>query len=345
MVQATTSVFEKDGKFTIRAIGITTKYLTPIEVENIYKYSVNQHITYRHKHPSQGKGEILGTVTKAEMVEVTDKDGKKYDGVELEADMLDYTANQKNSIEYVKLKQDTEDPVKLSIGTMSFGDSGKAPIDSRPYEYTLTDHPVCKECRIIDINMTDEDEARISELKTSLDAAVGLNTKYETKIATLETKITDFKSKLELEAGKVDAVNKSFEDTLQEKLEAVNKVYEAKFESTAKELEDVKTELDQAKKSPIIAEIFELEQDEMARDGWYANMSFEDLNKRLEHVKKNTPVIKPFVRNAAKPRVSDKVAAYKESINKALEEADPMLKKILRGPGLTPGERQQMRGY
>ncbi len=84
----------------------------------------------------------------------------------------------------------------------------------------------------------------------------------------------------------------------------------------------------------------------MARDGWYNTMSLEDLTKRLEYVKSNTPVVKPFVRGKTQSAHSnDKVEEYRKSISKALEDADPLLSKILSGHELTAGERQQLRGY
>ncbi len=341
MIQVATKFHEKDGRPHIKMIGVTEKYLSKTEIDSILKYGKNQHVTYRHNHPAgERKGEILGTVLTVEETMVPDKDGNSYRGLEIDAELLDYTEYQRDTIKYCKLKDEAGDPIHCSIGTQSFGEPGKEPVDSRPFEWTLTDIPHCKECSAVDIKMEDAKALEIAELKASLDSALGISKTKDTKIHELEDKIKA------IESTTVSRTQK-FEEDLKTKVEAVKKVYEDEFIKMSKELEDVKTLLLEQKKDPIIKSIFELEEDEYLRDNYYTTLTLEKLNERLEYVTSHhVPTARPQIQRmeAAQTAASGKVSAFRATMTKKFEQVDPALAKILRGGVLTDGERQAYGG-
>jgi len=188
--------------------------------------------------------------------------------------------------------------------------------------------------------MEDKDKAILAELKASLDTALDINKKRDVTINTLEDKIKAMEADTESHTQK-------FEQTLNSSVETVSKKYEDKLVEVTKRLEAAETELLEQKKAPLIAEIFELEDDEDARDNWYPTLSIKRLEDRRDYVKahavpKTMPLIKRF--EDTQRDVNGKVAEYKASVIKNLEKANPALARILQGGDLTAAERADIGG-
>lgn len=265
-IKASVTLNESSGKTIIHAIGALSDYIGENLMDELIRYSPNQPLLYRHNHPSSiGNGEILGTIIAAEKTEVNGATA-----IDITAELMDLTQYQKDAIAFVTKLHEAKQDISISIGFQQFGD-----LAARPFEYSLTEIPVCKECvtySVVKMEEKDELQATISELRDTLNKVLEEKKALESKMKTMEAPET------------VDA-------RVQQVVDVISKKYEDKLEAQSVQLERLEKELELSKKQPIISKIFELEQDEQLVDLLYSNMSVEDLTKRLEMVKKKQPVM------------------------------------------------------
>jgi len=148
-----TKILETKDGMRIKALGVTDKYVKTEILKPLADRSVNMPIIYRHIHPSSpAKGQILGLVEKATVVDVDDKTK----GIEIEARMLEYTDYQKKAVEYISTKEKLNDPIKISVGFQQYGNEEKI-LDAIPFEWSLTSIPVCEECATEVITMEEKE--------------------------------------------------------------------------------------------------------------------------------------------------------------------------------------------
>jgi len=335
MIEATTEVFAKDDQVFMNILGVTTKYVTETELKDYNRWAPNQPVIYRHHHPaSLIPGEMVGNILSSEIVDVVDEvDEKTYQGLNLVAQMMNYTPTQQKLIEYAMLKQEEDDPIKMSIGKQTYGKKGQEPIAGRPFEFSLTDIPVCEECATGDINMGEKEEARISELKSALDEAVILNKQLEAKVGKFEVD--------------QEAVTKTFEEKMQEQITKITEVYETKFVESAIKYEALEQKFEQAKRNPILADIRLLETDTMLVDEVYSKQDTEWLEKRLTFLQKNKPKkAMPFTKRMEESQANAEtdILEFRQAITDRLSNIDPRLARMLQGGKMTDAERHAIGG-
>jgi paraquat-inducible protein B len=325
ILEASIKSLEKVGKrIVIKALAVTDKYISPDIIDSIVKYSPNQPMIYRHVHPSSpGEGEILGNVIKAEKVEVD-----KNVGIEITSEFMDYTPYQQTAVKYVTEKQEAGDPIKISIGLQEYSVDGKS-IDARPFEYSLTHIPVCKECATKEVLVMEEkekekkdSEAVIAELRKTLDETVKKNQELTSKL----TKFEDAGAKIEKEVASI--------------AENVRKEYDDKLKAMQTKLENVEKELDMSKRMPVINEIYKYEKSDFLK-GIYMTQKLEDLQAHLTELrKKEPPALVTSTMEESRAAATDKSLEEKllAEVRNRMKE-DPELNKIFNGPGLSDAER------
>lgn len=344
MIEATTSCFSKDGKTYLKILGVTTKYVTQLELEDYNRYAVNHNVVYRHQHPSSiVPGEIYGTIIKSDIVDVIDdKDNKTYQGQEVVVEMLEYTPKQQKVVEYAKLMQENGTPIGMSIAKQAYGPKDGPPVAARAFEWSLTNIPFCEECEAVDITMEKEErEARILELEKALNESVELNKAMEAQVGKFEADA----EKVKVEA---EAKTQSFEEEMRSELKKLNSAYEVKFEDATKELkvelQAVQEQLEQAKREPILAEIAKYEEDAWQIEHVYNVMTTDKLEERLAWLvaNKTVPVHPRTARMEGRrggTSIDAKKAKFLEAMNKKMEEISPLLAKSLKGESLSDAER------
>ena len=334
MIVAATNIFSKDDQTLMNVLGVTTKYVTEKELNDYNRWAPNQPVIYRHHHPASLKpGEIVGNILTSDIVDVVDKeDGETYKGLNLVAQMMDYTPTQQRVIEYAFLKQGEKDPIKMSIGKQTYGKKGEEPLAGRPFEFSLTDIPVCEECEAGDVIMGDKEEARINELKSALDEAVILNKQLEAKVGKFEQdKVTE---------------TKTFEDNLQEQITKITDVYESKFAESAEKIKSMSKLLEKARRDPILADIAKLENDDMLVE-IYSEKDTEWLEKRRDYLVKNKPKrAMPFTKRMEESQAGadTDILEFRRSVTEKLSSIDPRLAKILQGGHMSDAERHAIGG-
>lgn len=271
-IKASVKILEENEKVILTALGTTDKYISSNIIDNLAKYSPNQPIIYRHVHPaSPAEGQILGTVLESKLIDL--EDGVK--GIEITGEMLQYTQYQQDAVKYIKAKQDTEDPIQISIGFQQYGVDD--PVDARPYEFSLTDIPVCEECITYEVNtMINEkktDEAVIKELQKSLN-------KIKTENEQLLAKLGNYEKTEKEEIS----VKQELEDTIL----AITKKHEEELVKRDEQISALKQEFEMAQKKPYIDKLFRLEKDEELVD-WYKGRTLEQLAARVEKKEKEAP--------------------------------------------------------
>lgn len=320
-ISATIKSFSKGDRVTFKALGVTDKYVSPNIIDSLLKHSINQPLIYRHVHPSSpGEGQILGTIIGANKV---DADG--HQGIEIEAEMLQYTDYQRDAVDYVIKKQES-DPIKISIGMQEFGEAGKEPIDARPFEYSLTDIPVCEECATFEVKLMEKDEATASELKIALDKAYEENKKLTAKLENIEKQ--------------TGAAQKTLEDSITAAVATVRNEYSGQITKLQTTVDALTSQLDKAKRQPIIDEIVKREKDPELVP-FYEKQPIEWLQARLEKKRKDTPptiVTQTLQESQMQATDVEMEQKLRETVKKRIME-NPTLSKIIFGRGLDDSER------
>lgn len=294
------------SKNKFKAIGVLDGYVETTILESLTKYSPNQSVLYRHVHPSGlGEGEIFGNISTANLEDI-DVNGIKKKGIVLEGELMEYTENQKALKELLELKESKGENLKISIGFQEFTSNGKA-VDARPFEYSITPYPVCKECEVK--TMVNED-ARIKELEDLLNEAKNRENDLKAKV-----------NKFESENAKLKDVNtKSLEDKINEIVSKVTKEYEDKYIKVTSELEETKKKLDLAEKEPILAEIAKFEDDADVMS-YLSTLPKAKLMEKLEKKRKSTsPSIVTQTMEQSRNIGKDEIAEAKRKLYEAIRK-------------------------
>ena len=282
---ASTKVFEEKGKVFIRALAASGKYLTPDQIPVLTKYSVNQPLIYRHIHPSSpAQGQILGTVVEAKQVEF-----EGLPAVEIIGEMMQITDYQQKAVEYIRLKQDTDEPVGVSIGLQSFGVEGENPVTSRPFEYSFTSIPVCDECITYEVNTSMKEKDIADAKQAELEAVIKGNVQKIAELeATLNGKVDEnksLKSKIGVLEKAPPADEIAVKDAINEAAKAIKSQYEDEMKAVKADLKATNQKLEAAEKKPHIDKLIALEKDDDLVE-WYNGKSVEFLTARYEKKKK-----------------------------------------------------------
>ena len=252
--------FSNDGYIKAKGIAVAEGYvdLGPEQLEKIAQRLPNQPILYRHVHPkSPGNGDVFGVVRRAEVIE---HDGKKK--VAFEAELATHTDTQKKLVEYIKEKQETGDPVGISIGFVRYGN------DVYPFDVSVTRIPVVKESGVM-IEM-EEEKTKLEKLEEALDLIKQKDEQIQ--------KLLDIKTELEQKLEKVSVELEDTKKLAEAKKTDLQKAVEAKIA----ELEEKYTKkIEMLEKAPVIERIFALEGDEWLKNHVYPDMGLDKLKERL----------------------------------------------------------------
>lgn len=306
------------SKNKFKGIGVIDGYVENAILENLTKYSPNQSILYRHVHPAGlGEGEIFGNISTATLEDI-DVKGVTKKGIVLEGDLMEYTENQKALVELLGLKQEKGEALKFSIGYQEFSKGGKA-IDGRPFEYSITPFPVCKECDVGIKTMENIDE-RVKELENLLNAAKDREDQLKVKVNKFESENAKLK----------DANTKALEDKINEIVSSVTKEYEEKITTLRKDLEDSNRKVEMAQKEPILAEIAKYEKDPDIL-GYLATLPKDKLLEKLETKRKATaPSIVTQTMEQSRNIGVDEMAEARKKFYEKIRQ-DPVLSEAIYG--------------
>jgi hypothetical protein len=313
-IEAFVQTLEPGERIRIKALGVTDSHVDPSILPNLMKYSVNQPLVYRHVHPaSPAKGEMLGTIIGSKLTE--DKHG-----IEIEAELMQYTDYQKKAAEYITLKQKSGSPTKISIGFQQYTTGDGKSIDGRPFEYSITDIPVCEECNVQGVTTMNEKEyeAKLTELQGSLNQMKTTNDDLTAKLATANT-----------------ATTAKFEKSITDAVTAVKKEFEDKVSSLNEMLEKEKKMRVMAEKEPILAEFRKYEKDEEYIKWLGETKTKEEIATKLKAKKASNP-LNIVTETMEQSRIKAGITTDEVDIrNKIMEKikADPVLNDAILGDG------------
>jgi hypothetical protein len=307
-------LFEREGKKVFQGVFLTDKYAPKAVLEAMNKHLVNQHLTYRHEHPSANpKAEFLGDITKSWMIDNFDDNGVKRHAILFEAEPLTYTENQKTALALIETRIKANEPIGISPGFEQYG-----VVDGRAWEASLTHIPVCKECYMGEnIIMEDNEkkvlEARIDELTNKLNTTMSVNKKYEDEKKALSEKYdTDIKS-----------LHKEYEDVVKG------------FETYKKQMED-------ERKVPLLAKLTSLNPSPISKK-MYEQSTIADLEAEIKFFEakelgRPKPVVETLSQSMKKSledpfakQILSQNAALPEAMRKQVEQAQAKFRTALGG--------------
>jgi hypothetical protein len=335
MSESSINVLENNGK--VKLAGFLEKRL------------VNHNVIHKHVTPYENpRSEVVAQIDLAEIREFVDpKDNKKKKGLYTETDyLLDITPFQRDTIEYVTLKDKVKNPIEFSIGKQKFGKKGEVPDYSVPLELTLTTIPYCKDNCYASVKKMEkpEMEARILELEKALQGAVGKADKFEK----LYKKATEGTSDVSAFESRIESVKKTYEEqvsAITTQMESMKKEREAEKKAWTDELEKLKTHNAHLQRAPILTELSKYEKDPWLTKNVYPNLSLKQLEERVKFVRENAATSpSPYITRMEDVRMEAerKATDFTSAVVEKLEKTDPIMAKLMRGDQLTPEEKRSL---
>lgn len=324
---------EKNNKPHAICKSISTELVSSDELKDLMDQATNHYSVYRHVHmEAPAQGPMLGQVEKAWIEK--DKDGVNDIGM-LDVKLFNQTPYQKKIVEYIKLKNEVDDPVQMSACFIRNPEG-----DVHPVEFSFTRIPVYKGSEV-NIKMENDKKNRIKELENELDQIKNrndaLNEKLKLEIEKYENLSEKFETVKVKYEDEMDKEKNSLKKTMLKKFEEFQEKVDNQLKETKEHYEE---KLARAIRKPIIDELIKYEEkDEQVVTKLYPLLNEKELKERLEKKKiearRNGNTIQVTGTNHEDPDLIDEeVKLEKKEMLKEIENYFGEYEKNLKPGGL-----------
>jgi hypothetical protein len=283
-LESKVQVIENEDEVHFIGEAVNTDHVSMNELEDINRWLKNQPIVYRHDHPAKKKGgTIYGRVVDSNIVQ---EDGKKK--IVFKSRMKQTLQRHKDLIKLAKKQQDIGKPIRYSVAfeRIPKGDDFEAEV----WEVAVTNNPVVKDAINHSIEMEnknmgdkiDKDEI-VAEYQKQFEEKIGFSIEeLEDKLEEKDETIQELEAKVAKAANEKESISTETKSIIQEYSNKVSDLAD-KVKSQSKTIKELQAEADQAKRMPLVNQIYELEENEVMKER-YKNpqlWSIEDLKDQL----------------------------------------------------------------